>query len=158
MGLRRLVAFWLRGIYLAFCLMCPVFLTIALVFAVKTEIFLHRCTATSGIVTANVPIENTDASGTTTTFAPTFKFTASDGRIYGVTSGTSSNPPGFAVGQQVRVLYELNDPASAKIDSFGQLWGFSLGFGIGSVVCGAVGFWILLLRRRRIQRHAVTTA
>jgi len=34
----------------------------------------------------------------------------------------SSNPPGYAVGQSVRVLYDPQNPASARLKGSAQIW------------------------------------
>jgi hypothetical protein len=158
MTLVGMIAFWWRCFYLTCCGLSPCFPIIAFALGFKSEIFLHRCLTTSGIVTANTPIQSTDESGTTITFAPVFTYRASDGRAYAVTASSSSNPPSYAMGQQVRVLYEADDPAGARIDSFGELWGFPLGFAIASLICGAIGFGVLLVKRRWIRNVAAIRA
>lgn len=67
-------------------------------------------------------------------YAPTFRFKAENGRAYSVTSDVASNPPIFAVGQEVPVRYIGSNPMSAEIDSFWQLW-------LVAVVCSGLGMF-----------------
>jgi hypothetical protein len=105
---------------------------------------LHSSVATNGKVVGVRPV-NDDSI----TYAPVFTFTADDGSAYTVSSNVSSNPPVFEPGQQVKVLYEKGSPTNAKIASFGQLWMFSLIFGISGAAATALGYLLLRYERRR---------
>jgi hypothetical protein len=146
----------LKAVRIALLIQAPIWLVVALVMAVHTKIFLSHSLKAAGVIVENVRIQNGSGQAggdAQTTFAPVFRFTAHDGQSYMVTSGTSTNPPSFAVGQQVTVLYLDGDPGGAKIDSIGQLWGFSIAFGIGSVATGAIGAVMLRYERRRRSRR-----
>ena len=101
-------------------------------FAVYRSVWLYRSVPTKGIVTS--VSEAASEQDQTVNYAPTFTFKAEDGRAYSVTSGVASNPPSFAVGQEVQVRYTKINPESAEIDSFWQLW-------LVSVVCGGLGIF-----------------
>jgi hypothetical protein len=147
----------LRKIGLAtFLILGPAFVLVALMSGIHTGIFLSHSIRASGTIIENARIEGTSGqpgTETETTFAPVFRFTARDGKNYVVTSGTSANPPSYAVGQQVGILYLDGEPNTAKIDSIGQLWGFTIGFGICGVVTGVCGLGLLLYERRRKRRR-----
>jgi hypothetical protein len=67
-------------------------------------------------------------------YYPVFRFQDSAGKEYEICSDTGSNPPGFAKGAPVDVLYDPSDPESARLDSFVQLWFLTtLLFGFGGV-------------------------
>ena len=119
--------------------------------AIYVEIFLHRSVAADGSVVGLVPVQNQDDGQMN--YAPTFTFTAADGKLYTLTSGTASNPPGFTVGQPVKVLYIKGDPSGAKLDTFWQLWFIPVVFESLGVVFTGMGLLFLrhLRRRRPIQ-------
>jgi len=73
----------------------------------------------------------------------------------------SSNPPAYARGEQVTVLYLPEAPHDARIQGFFSLWGLPLVFGsVGSVFLlmgGGFALSGLLTRRRRehLRQHGV---
>jgi hypothetical protein len=89
------------------------------------------------------------------TQAPVVAFTAPDGRRVRFQSSVSSSPPGFHVGERVRVYFDAANPEDARLDSFMHLW-FLPAFlgGMGSIF-GGVGFFFLYLpwRRARIAQQ-----
>jgi len=99
-------------------------------FGVYRSLWLSR--SFSAIGTIDSVSEVVDQQNSGINYAPTFTFSAADGKEYTVTSGVASNPPDFEVGEHVRVRYLPNHPKSAEIDSFWQLW-------LVSVVCGGLG-------------------
>jgi hypothetical protein len=123
---------------------------LALGFGGQTGVFLMRSvTATGTIVRRSPSIKNTNRL----LDAPTFSFTAEDGESYTVTSGVSTIPPEFAIGQKVKAFYEKYHPKSAKLDSFWQLWFLSFLFGILGIFFTGAGYVILQYQRRRAQQH-----
>ena len=85
----------------------------------------------------------TDREGDVT-YHPTFRFEDASGSQQLVSSSFGSSPPGFLIGQAVGVLYLGDDPQSARIDTFWQLWGLAVFFGIiggGQLTIG----WLVLL-------------
>jgi hypothetical protein len=75
--------------------------------------------------------------------APTFRFQDSAGGQHIVSSGMYQEPPAFHVGDTVGVLYLPNDPQTASIDTFGQVWGLPVLFGIVAAISLAAGLiWI----------------
>ena len=87
------------------------------------------------------------------TYAPVFNFKAADGASYTVSSDAGSSPPGFAVGETVRVLYSQSNPSVAKIDTFAQLWLMPMIFGCLGAGAIAAGLLLLRLERRRARRE-----
>jgi hypothetical protein len=128
----------------------------ALVFAILTATFIHNAVETNGKIVDFVPVA--DEENHSTNYAPVFSFTASDGRTYTVTSNTSSNPPGFDPGQDVRVLYSPRNPSHARLKSTIQLWLISLiSAPVGAFYAG-LGFVLLYFDRRyRRKRVALET-
>lgn len=123
----------------------PFLLVLALVSAVRTEIFLRGCVAANGTV---LGLESTRTSHGSHGYSPIFRFTADDGQIHIVVSKVATNPPTFKRDDQVRVMYPPGHPESARIDSYSQLWMFP---GAATII-GGVLTWVsvvLILRRRR---------
>jgi hypothetical protein len=115
--------------------------------AVRNFLFIRTSVATGGTV-----LELRTVRGTRNghSYAPVFRFVAEDGETYIHVSNMSSNPAGFTIGQQVRVLYQHGHPENAKIDTFFQLWlpEFVLTIvGVGFSVIPAI-----VIRRKLIQR------
>ena len=121
--------------------------------AIGVNRFVQSSEKATGTVVALV--EKQDAENKSTTYAPVFTFTTTDGLVQSITSSISSSPAGFSVGEQVPILYRRDDPAGAKVDSFWQLWFLPIllaGFGF---VAGTVGFAFLYTARlQRTQQNS----
>ena len=88
------------------------------------------------------------------TYHPTFRFEDASGSQHVVSSSFGSSPPAFQVGQAVGVLYRGDDPQSARIDTFWQVWGWAGFFGIMGAVQLTVGLLVLLwpkIRSRQLK-------
>ena len=136
------------------------FVIIALYFAGSTCLLLWSGDSGTGHVVALARQEGTagdEGDQKIVVFAPVFVFTTSDGAEHTVQSRTGSDPPGYVVGQAVRVLYRGDEPGSARIATFGQLWGPACGFGIAGLTLSAVGAVLLMWGRSRIRRGLPTT-
>ena len=115
-----------------------VFCLIAIGAAINTELFIHKSVMTTGTVTELEQHQDEDGS---VAFSPVFTFATSTGHAVIVHSNSSSNPPGFDVGEKVSLRYVPSDPENARIATFWQTWPLAAGFGIGSVVSAAVGWF-----------------
>ena len=143
----RLIAYGFVG---AFCLVGPLFLLIAIGSALNRAVFIHSALRADGTVIEMRPVRSTRTGAGT--YVPVFTFTASDGRMYMVTSDVSVQSSGFTQGERVRVFYLQGHPETACIDAFSPLWLFSLIFGIVGAAFSSVPVLILLNRFR--QRRA----
>src|SRR5690242_5636521 len=72
-------------------------------FGVYRSLWLSR--SFSAIGTIDSVSEVVDQQNSGIDYAPKFTFSATDGKVYTVTSGVASNPPDFEVGEHVRVRY-----------------------------------------------------
>jgi hypothetical protein len=117
---------------------------VGIAYAIYIEVFIQRSITTNGtIVRLQV-----DSQGGRTDYAPVFSFVAEDRSSYTVISGTESNPPAFTVGQPVRVIYLENNPATARLDTFLDLWFFpSVSCGLGFLFAAA-SFLLRLVEQR----------
>ncbi|MGC2637574.1 MAG: DUF3592 domain-containing protein [Acidobacteriaceae bacterium] len=128
----------------------PLLLGFSAVFALHTWLFLLRSARAVGTVT-ELRVDFDDQHRETN-YAPVFAFTARDGRNYAVVSDTWANPPAFSTGDRVPVRYLADDPHTAKIATFWQLWSFPVVFGlVGSAFAGASLFLSLYERRKSGQ-------
>jgi hypothetical protein len=108
----------------------PCILIYSAISFVRTRSFLRSCIEVDGEVTR---LERSKSRGQYGyTYAPVFSFTVADGKTYTVTSKVSASPPGFDVGESVKVRYDPANPEDARIHTFFQTWG-------GAVMSGIVG-------------------
>jgi len=115
----------------------------------KTKRFLARAKTARGTVMHLVMRSSTDSEDGTVSYAyyPVIRFTAQTGEEIDFEAGTGSNPPMYAMGQPVEILYDPADPYRAKICSFLDLWMVpALAFGIGSIFAIA-GLGLMILQR-----------
>lgn len=139
-----------KAMRIALLIQSPVWLIVSLATGIYTWSFLSHCISACGTVVDNARIEPTpDQPATGATFAPVFRFTTRDGQIHNVTSSTSANPPSYAIGQPVKVLYLEGKPNGARIDSVGDQWGFTIGFAIGGAATGVCGAGLSWYERRK---------
>ncbi len=131
-----------RSLFIVSCVFFLVgflLLGLAAVFTWRTSNFIKRSQSATGTVTTMVPVISRDSdSKQTTSYAPVFSFKAANGETYSVTSHTSSNPPSFAVNDEVEVLYDPADPQHARINTFVQLW-------LLPVILGSIGTFFFII-------------
>ncbi|MGI9334629.1 MAG: DUF3592 domain-containing protein [Gammaproteobacteria bacterium] len=96
----------------------------------STQDFLANAIVAEGTVLELIRSRSSDSSSYT--YAPVVQFRTESGSLHEFTSSTSSNPPSYAVGESVGVLYEASAPESARINSFFSLWG-------GPTIAGGLG-------------------
>ncbi len=110
-------------------------LAAAVLSATNTRTFVAEAANASGSVTDLVRRHSDDSD----TYAPVVSFVTQTGETVQFTSRTSSNPPAYRRGEQVRVLYRPLAPHDARIDGFLSLWGSSVIFGALGGVFFAIG-------------------
>jgi hypothetical protein len=105
----------------------------------------------SGLRAEGTVIARQQTGSSHKTYAPVFRFEASDGRTYVVSSDVFGRESAFRLGERVRVLYRPDDPQTARIDAFAQLWTFALVFGVVGAGFSLIPALILTnwMRRRR---------
>lgn len=136
------------------------FVVIALVTTMNTRTFVAEANHAQGTVIDMVRRQSTD-SDHSDAYAPVVRFVTTGGETVEFTSNTSSNPPSYARGEAVAVLYRPLTPHDAKINSFGSLWGAPVMFGVlGSIFAAGGGGFILfgVLKARKaadLKLHGV---
>ena len=132
---------------------------LAIWFYTSSSRFLSHATSVPGIVIGLKPSTNSDG----TAYAAAFEFTDATGEKRQAASSWFSNPPSYAVGDAVEVLYVPGDPKTAQLRSFGELW-------MGTLICSilvvpplvasALFLWLIPFIIRRVwptpaaARHA----
>lgn len=80
--------------------------------------------------------------------APVIRYEV-DGKAYEFQSSISSNPPNYAVGQKVAVLYQPDNPGAGTIDSFFERWFMPILLGVFGVVFSAIGYGMIVVQFRQ---------
>ncbi len=150
----KLISLWMRAFTLGCLVAGPCICLLAVVFAIRTKLFLNHARPANGTV---VRLEPKEADDHSINYAPLFQFASSDGTPHLITSNTGSNPPSFAIGQHVPVLYAAADPDNAKIATFGQLWFLPIAFAFVGFSTFAAGLFLSRANTSQSKQLAVGT-
>jgi hypothetical protein len=128
-----------------FAVMGLVLSAVGLASFLNTRQFVERAAESTGRVIDNVRGDDT--------YRPVVMFEPVPGEPITFSSSSGNNPPAYAVGDSVRVLYDPAEPSSAQISSWSSLWGFAAGIsaagaGILAVTAGVIVFAVLRQRRQ----------
>ncbi|MBL6749169.1 MAG: DUF3592 domain-containing protein [Nevskia sp.] len=120
----------------------------AMLFAGARSFIAHAARA-EGVVTDLV--QDADSKNQ----APQVQFVDAGGHPQQFVSSLSSNPPAYARGDKVPVLYDPARPAHARIDAFFSLWGAALvAAALGLVLLAAAAGLHIAARRRAVAAPA----
>ena len=111
---------------------------------------VHATQQTSGTVVGFVLL----SSGRSWTDSPVFEFTDSSGTLHTNYNSSGQNPPAYKIGELIKVRYRPENPETARIDSFTELWlfpTFVLGIGLPNAI-GGVYMLLFCLRERRPEQ------
>ena len=139
----RTVILWFGRIFLGSGAVC---LVVGAGFAIETTAFVLRATHTSATIMRFEEQTNDDGD---VNYAPVFTYTASDRKQYTVRSIVATNPPGFEIGESIKVLYLPSNPAGARISSFWQLWFVTFSLGVTGIALGLIGACLAWFTRSR---------
>ncbi len=123
-----------------FTLLGLVALGIGLVLTKHTLVFIEDSVLTEGHV---IELDKIRSEGEYT-FKPIVSYRDNNGYEYQFRSSAGSNPPRYAVGDQVEVLYKASLPEQAKIKDFFSLWGLEALFSFGGAVFFSIGLTMIL--------------
>jgi hypothetical protein len=110
-----------------------------------TRSWLARSVEAQGVVVELVATRDRDGN---VLFAPKVRFETANGKPVEFLSSLRTNPPAYAVGQSVRVLYDPEKPGSAALAGFFSLWFVPIVLGFIGTVFTAVGVAVAVVRRR----------
>lgn len=105
--------------------------------------FLRHARRTQGTVVRleEVPVADSSGGMPSLLYSPVFQYQVG-GTLHTAHANTGSNPPVFATGQSVEVLYFENEPQRAQLLALSKRWGFAEAFGIATLVTGLAGIAI----------------
>lgn len=108
---------------------------IAALMVINQRAFIKSAKQTQAQVLELIPQYDEDDGSVT--YAPRIRYTVNE-KEYLHTSGFSSNPPSFSVGETINVYYDPQDPETVKINGALPLY-------LGSFVVGGIGAVFLLI-------------
>jgi hypothetical protein len=122
----------------------------ASVVAYQTRQFMAEASQADGVV---VDLIGHRGSKGSVTYAPKVAFRA-EGTPAPIefVGAVSSNPPAFAVGEHVEVVYDVRRPQQARIATTFELWAMPLIFGGLGLIFTTIGLAFALALRRRRER------
>jgi Protein of unknown function (DUF3592)/TIR domain len=129
-----------------------VFAVVGLGLFISQMRFLSRAKGTTARV-VNLLRESSDQGGTV--YRPQLEYVGPTGQTAHVTLSVASDPPEYAVGDVVPILFDPKQPSSAIPDTFWGRWLFAIIFGgVGILVCvgGMIPFAWRYRRRRKMRR------
>jgi hypothetical protein len=103
---------------------------------VREHVWIKQAALTNGVVVELVAHEGRSGRTRSTTYRPRVTFTSEDGREHTFTRSSGSNPPGYTVGEVVKVAYDRRN-YEGRILSFGERFGVSVflaAIGLGAVM------------------------
>jgi hypothetical protein len=127
---------------LIFTAVAVVLTALAVGFGLSAQRFAASADRTEGTV---IRLQETGNKGMR---APVIHYTVAD-QLYEFQSSISRNPPSYAVGDKVTVIYHAERPGDGRIDSFFELWFLPLLLGGLGLVFGCIGLGLLVARWRR---------
>lgn len=101
--------------------------------------FVARAVMTQAVVTRI----HREGSMVSSSGYPVFRFTDRQGRTHEVRSGVGSDPPDYRVGDRIAVLYDPDDPQTARVDSL--LYRYLGAFVGGGLAFGAFASGVLVV-------------
>lgn len=114
---------------------------------IESKEFLAKALSTKGEVVALE--RSTSGKG----FAPRIRFIDDQASTVEFTSNISRNPPGYAVGDQVDVIYSEGGQQDARIKSFFSLWGGALIMAVIGSLLFIPGVAFIGLSRRKARNR-----
>jgi hypothetical protein len=111
-----------------------VFLLLGGGFAFRTYSFVHGAVRADATVTGNIKFAAPDGS---VAYRPMFQFKDAAGRTRTGEADSGTHAQGYVPGDRIQILYPPDDPYSAQMDAFQQLW-------LMSSLLGGVGATLLL--------------
>lgn len=108
----------------------PLCLVVGIILLVWNWIFLSDARSARGKVINLIETSTSDG----TSYKPEIQYAVPGGETYTRTTTWATNPPVYAVGDEVDVLYDPDDPGTMVPDSFWSKWLMTLIFlGVGNI-------------------------
>ncbi len=108
----------------------------------KSSQLLRASTATEGVIVSVDPFMSSKAGKSSSLqYFPKVAFTTSAGEQVEFQSTVTRRADHYKKGDQVRVLYQQDDPQTAVIGSFNDLWALALIFAVSGVMVMLLSGW-----------------
>ena len=142
----------MKIVCVVFTVVGAILLVIGLIQILQTQIFLDESLETKGVV---IDLHwKYDSEGSAFAY-PVFQFVDErTGEEITVVSTQGSNPPSYSIGQEVYILYDPQNPHSAVIKSFWNIWFMSIiltSLGCIFLSVGLIPFGFAVRRRRTVE-------
>jgi Protein of unknown function (DUF3592) len=112
----------------------------------STRHFIDNSVSTNGVVIELNKEISSSKKSRSYIYYPVVKFEPKQGEVIEFESNSGSNPPSYKIGQTVPVLYEQNNPQSAQINSFFDLWFLPIFLVMMGSIFGGIGFSFLFFK------------
>jgi hypothetical protein len=135
-----------------FTLVGLILIAIAINLIIQEIDFLQKAQTASGkVIDLGISVSSSKKSGNSTTYYPIVTFYTKAGQKYTFSSGFSSNPPAYSVGEEVTVYYLPESPDKAEIKGFLSQWFSVLICSIMGIVFGSIGIsgWAQIFRKKK---------
>jgi hypothetical protein len=130
-----------------FSLLGGFFLLTGVFLYIRTKNFIGKAQEVKGTVIQMVYSEDSEGGGG---YAPIYQFKTLEGQDIEIQDGLSSNPPRFKVGQDVKVLYDPENPRNARLNKWLNLYFLPILFGGLGVIFGGVGIVLVIQQVLRV--------
>ncbi len=110
----------------------------------NTYQFIHSASIAQGQVVELM--HSTSDSSEKGVYNPKVRFQTNEDQVILFTSSSGSNPPAYAKGEIIEVLYPPRNPEEAKINDFFPLWGDVLIMGFIGGVFTFIGICLLSIK------------
>lgn len=127
---------------IVFTLLGGLFILLALFLFMRTRMFLAKAQETKGTITEMIAKRGSKGG---TSYSPVYEFRTITGQMVKVEESLSTNPPRFQVGQTVDVLYDPENPQSARVKNWMSLYFMSALFGFLGFTFFSIGAGMLAL-------------
>lgn len=108
----------------------------------RTRAFISKAQEVKGTVTEMVYSHSSEGGGG---YSPVYQFKTITGKIVTVQDSLSSSPPQFEVGQTIDVLYDPENPQSARIKKWMNLYFVTLLLCGMGFIFGGIGIVLLVM-------------
>jgi hypothetical protein len=100
-----------------------------------------------------IDLQRSESSKGGATYYPVVSYTTRDGKVVTFSSGVSTNPPSYEVGESVEVYYDPQNPNGAEIKGFFSQWFVVLIFGGLGLIFTSIGAGVGLSRSLRNKKN-----
>jgi len=135
----------LKAVAIVFTSIGSLVLIVSTAIGFRTYSFIQGAEKAEGSVIELIRKRSSSSTRRSYVFHPVVEFETANGESVQFESNVGSRPPAFQPGESVTVLYHPENVNQAMIDSFWNLWLFSLIAGVNGSVFFSIGVFLLYL-------------